>query len=87
MALKASPDNNYFLSIIASNFYSKIRIGANLKDQIGAHLDDKVPNFIKEYKGLNKNNRIITFFDKQLKEANIQVLDNSYSVGFLIGSF
>ena len=87
MALKASPDNNYFLNFIASNFYSKIRIGANFKDQIGAHLDDEVPNFIEEYKGSNQNKRIITFFDEQLKEANIQVLDNSYSVGFLLGSY
>lgn len=90
-ALKASPDNNYFLSIIASNFYSKLKIGTNLEDQIGAHLDDEIPNFIEEYNGSNQNinerNSIAKFFDKQLNKENIEIIDNSYSIGFCIGSF
>lgn len=95
MALKATPDNNYFLSIISSNLYSKEKIGAYLKDQIGAHLDDEIPNFIEEYKGSNQNknennsesNSIVKFFDKQLKEEYIQLIDNSCSSGFCLGSF
>ena len=69
MSLKSSPDNNYFSSIIVSNFYSKIKIDANLKDQIGAHLDDEILNNIEEYRGSNqkKNENIIKFFDKHLK--------------------
>ena len=88
MALGASPDNTYFLSIIASSFLNKLKIGANLEDQIGAHLDDEIPNFIEEYKGSNQNiDKIANFFDKHLEKANIELLDNSYSIGFCIGSF
>jgi len=97
MALGAPPDNNYFLSIIASNFCSKIKIGANLVDQIGAHLDDELPNLIEEYYKQNQNenekNSIAKFFDDQLKNsdqlknANFEMLDNGYSIGFCIGSF
>jgi hypothetical protein len=90
-ALGVSPDNAYFLSIIASNFCSKLKVGANLEDQIGAHLDDEIPNLIEEYKGSNQNldekNSIAKFFDKHLEKANIDMLENGYSIGFCIGSF
>ena len=90
-ALGASPNNNYFLSIIASNFCSKIKVGANLEDQIGAHLDDEIPNLIEEYKSSNQNlnekNSIAKFFDKYLEKADIEVLDSGSSIGLCIGTF
>ena len=90
-ALGVSPDNAYFLSVVASNICSKLKVGANLEDQIGAHLDDEIPNLIEEYKGSNQNldekNSIAKFFDKHLEKANIDMLDNGYSIGFCIGCF
>ena len=87
--LRASPDNNYFLSIIGTNFFSKI-IG-NSKEQIGAHLDDEVPYFLEEYnKGANEKSNIIKYFEKtnkNFKELDVQLLDNSYSIGFVLGNF
>ena len=87
--LRASPDNNYFLSIIGTNFFSKI-IG-NSKGQIGAHLDDEVPNFLEEYNGSNQSkNCIMRFFEEmssKFKELDHHIFDNSYSIGFCLGSF
>ena len=90
--LGASPDNNYFLSIIGTNLFSKI-IG-NSKEQIGAHLDDEVNGFLEEYNGSNTDTKeksnIIKYFEgmnEKFKDLNIQTLDNSYSIGFCLGSF
>ena len=85
--LRASPDNNYFLSIIGTNFFSKI-IG-NSKEQIGAHLDDEIPNLLEEYNG-SKKNCIMQFFEGmniKFKELDVQTVDNSYSIGYCLGSF
>jgi hypothetical protein len=85
--LRASPDNNYFLSIIGTNFFSKI-IG-NSKEQIGAHLDDEIPNLLEEYNS-SKKNCIMNFFEGmniKFKELNVETLDNSYSIGYCLGSF
>ena len=54
-------------------------------------MDDEIPNLIEEYKGSNQNldekNSIAKFFDKHLEKANIDMLDNGYSIGFCIGCF
>ena len=87
--LRASPYNNYFLSIIATDFFSKIIV--NSKGQIGAHLDDEVPNFLEEYNGSNESkNRITKFFERmssKFKELDHKTFNNSYSIGFCLGSF
>ena len=36
---------------------------------------------------LDEKNSIAKFFDKHLEKANIDMLDNGYSIGFCIGCF
>ena len=55
--IKASPDNNFFYSIIGINFFTKI-IGQS-SQQIGAHLDYELPNFIDDYNEYSGNKGII----------------------------
>ena len=76
------------MSIIVTNFFSKI-IG-NSTEQIGAHLDDEVPNLLDDCKNSSKNkidSKIIDFFENKLKNIDIQTLDNCYSIGYCLGSF
>ena len=90
--LGATPDNNYFLSIIGTNFFSKITelIGKS-SNQIGAHIDDEIPNIIDDFKDSNnKKSKITEFFEsfnEKFKELKCETLDNSYSIGYCIGSF
>ena len=95
--IKASPDNNFFYSIIGINFFSKI-IGQS-SEQIGAHLDDEIPNFIDDYYEyfeyseddvVIEENKTIKFFERfsdEFKNLDIKTLDNSYSIGYCLGCF
>ena len=89
--LGASPDNNYFLSVIGTNFFNKIigKIIGNSTEQIGAHLDDEVPNLLEDCNSSSKNkiNIIIDFFESRLKNVDVETLDCGYSIGYCLGSF
>ena len=87
--LRASPDNNFFLSVIGTNFFTKL-IGKS-SEHIGAHLDDEIPNLLDEYNGTNHNeSRITEFFkslSKEFDKLDVETLDNTYSIAFCLGNF
>ena len=92
--LGASPENNYLMSVIATNFFSKItQLIGKSGDQVGAHLDDELPNFLKDCNlvdGNNEKNKFIKFFgnhEKEFKKLDIEVMNNGFSIGYCIGSF
>jgi len=85
--LRASPDNNFFLSQLGTNlFFAITRILGKSSQQAAAHIDDEIPNMINDING-NQDNKILDFFKNELKDLNCNEFNNYYSIGYCLGNF
>lgn len=98
-AIKATPDNEFFINKIAASIILNVKKPTTLTKQTAAHLDDEVSNLIGDIKCKDSNdkemckienkNYLTKYFDEKLLKLNINIEDfeNGYSIGYFLGNF
>ena len=94
--LNVPPNNTYFLNLTTTYIMTKCELSElNTKSRTAVHLDDEIPNVVKEIKCNDNENKNICklenkyelekFFDEHL--TDVHLIDNGFSIGYCLGNF